>query len=281
LLTVSEQKPRRLNLLQRLLPEGLLATTSWLEGHGYTRSLLAKYVQRGWLESPARGVYRRPGPPLVWQHAVVSLQTFLGVRVHVGGLTALELEGHGHFLRLGGIQPIHLYSAARLGSWVSKLSTKDPLVLHRDRLFAEDSEAAGEPEEPHPAFRDRHHPRLGLRQQPWSAYGWPIVYSTPERAILELLDEVPANESPSHANLLIQGLTTLSPRRLARLLRSCRSVKVKRLFFALAGRHNHRWLEKLDPKEFDLGKGKRMLIPGGRLHPRYLITLPEDLNDAY
>ena len=105
--------------------------------------------------------------------------------------------------------------------------------------------------------------------------------STIERAFLELLDEIVSLDEITHANLIMQGLATLSPRRLQELLAVCQSIKVKRLFFALAERHGHPWLKEIDPAAFDLGKGKRQLAPGGKLHPKYLITLPEDLGDAY
>ena len=71
--TMGEHKSSKINRLQDLLDEGLLAPTSWLEEQGYSRALLSRYVESGWLSSPARGVYRRPGPPLKWQHVVVSL----------------------------------------------------------------------------------------------------------------------------------------------------------------------------------------------------------------
>jgi hypothetical protein len=56
-------------------------------------------------------------------------------------------------------------------------------------------------------------------------------------------------------------------------------VKVKRLFLAFAARHAHQWVarvvEAADRGDVNLGKGKRSLVPGGKLHPKYLITLPE------
>ena len=68
----------------------------------------------------------------------------------------------------------------------------------------------------------------------------------PERAILELLDEVPQRETFHQADVLMEGLRNLSPRRLQALLADCRNVKVKRLFLWFADRHNHAWLQKLD-----------------------------------
>lgn len=70
--------------------------------------------------------------------------------------------------------------------------------------------------------------------------------SPPERAILELLDEIPNRETVHQADVLMEGLLNLSPRRLQTLLSQCKSVKVKRLFFWFAERHNHAWLRKID-----------------------------------
>jgi hypothetical protein len=52
---------------------------------------------------------------------------------------------------------------------------------------------------------------------------------------------------------------------------------VKRLFLFFADRHNHAWLKQLDRSRIDLGRGKRLLAVGGRLDPKYQITVPESL----
>ena len=101
--------------------------------------------------------------------------------------------------------------------------------------------------------------------------------SSTERAFLELLDELPDRESFHQVDMLAEGLTNLSPTRLQFLLGQCRSVKVKRLFFFFADRHRHAWRTRLDASDFDLGAGKRALVPGGRLSTDYNITVPEDL----
>jgi len=118
----------------------------------------------------------------------------------------------------------------------------------------------------------------GLVQQPWGQWDWPLTLSAPERAILELLDEVPQRETFHQADMLMEGLRTLSPKRLQKLLVECRSVKVKRLFLWFAERHNHAWLKQLHREEIDLGTGKRMLQRGGKLDPKFNITVPEDLD---
>jgi hypothetical protein len=105
----------------------------------------------------------------------------------------------------------------------------------------------------------------------------PIRYSTKERAILELLDELPERESFHQVDALMEGLSDLSPRRLQTLLEACTSVKVKRLFLFFADRHRHAWRSRLDVSRIDLGSGKRVLVKGGKLDPNYYITVPSDL----
>ena len=276
--------PSKLNRLQDELQPGLLATTAWLTERGYYRQLLNQYVSSGWLDSPAHGVYRRPGPPLKWEHVVASLDRLLDPPPHVGGLSALELRGYAHFLKPRGPTVIHLYSDTKLPRWVSKLPVGERFVEHRNTLFERTGGTAGiagllgrdRTGEAHSTDALQQ----GLTKEPWGPWDWDLVYATPERAILELLDEVPKRESVEHAALAMQGLANLSSRRVLALLAACRSVKVKRLFLALASRHRHHWVapvvEAADRGQIDLGKGKRSLVPGGKLHPKYLITLPEE-----
>ena len=79
------------------------------------------------------------------------------------------------------------------------------------------------------------------------------------------------------ADKLMEGLTTLSPRRLSALLAACRSVKVKRLALWFADRHGHAWAKPLDRTRVDLGVGNRVLEPGGRLDRTYQITVPREM----
>ena len=57
-----------------------------------------------------------------------------------------------------------------------------------------------------------------------------------------------------------------------------RSRKIIRAFviviIALEDRYQHAWLRRLSLGEVELGSGKRVLVPGGRLHSIYQITLP-------
>ena len=280
--TMDRQRGRKLNQLQHMLPDGLLADAAWFENRGYSSALRSKYVARGWLEQPARGVFTRPGGARRWEQVVVSLQSVLGLPVTVGGRTALDLQGHAHYLALGGNERIQLYSETSLPGWLGKLELRNVFQAHNvAKLFPTGDVAKCIANLPEISDRDAAEPETalagGLRAMPWGPYSWPILVSAPERAILELLDELPDDESFEHINLLVEGMRTLSPRRLQSLLETCDSIKVKRLFLWFADRHHHAWLKHIDKDRINLGSGKRVIARGGRLDRRYQITVPETL----
>ena len=109
-----------------------------------------------------------------------------------------------------------------------------------------------------------------------NVWRWPIKASSPERAILEALDELPNHASFDNLDKIFEGLTTLRPRQLMTLLTLCRSVKVRRLFFVFADRHRHPWRKHLNTSRVSFGSGPRALVKGGRLHPVHRIYVPED-----
>jgi hypothetical protein len=283
---MGKQNQKKLNRLQHSLPEGLIADAAWLEKRGYSRSLRNKYVAHGWLDQVARGVYRRPPPKLQaevreeslrWQPVVISLQALLGCPYTIGGRTALELQGFAHYLSSGRHREIHLYGSSNPPGWMFKLKLENRFVLHNaDRLF----KSAGSSPHWSKARKDAGKDLLesSYVRRPWGQWEWPLMMSSPERASLELLDEVPQRETFHQADVLMEGLRNLSPRRLHTLLAACRSVKVKRLFLWFAERHQHPWVKKLDRKDIDLGHGKRVLARGGRLDKTFNITVPESLD---
>ncbi|TLG72589.1 type IV toxin-antitoxin system AbiEi family antitoxin domain-containing protein [Methylocystis sp. B8] len=274
------QKSKRSNLEQEL-PEGLLIDAGWLKRQGYSRQLWNHYVATGWLEQPAARVFRRPRGALSWQQVVISLQTLLAHPLVVGGRTALELEGYAHYLSQT-TKEVHLYGLKAPPAWLHKLPLAVRFIWHNDRrLFSGEAALRTLPGLTWNTERESSTAApvdMSLTVQPWGQWDWPLTISAPERAILELLDELPAHESFHQVDKLMEGLTNLSPRRLQKLLPDCRSIKVKRLFFFFADRHHHAWLKYLDKNKIDLGKGKRMLVKGGKLDHAYQITVPEDLD---
>lgn len=91
---------------------------------------------------------------------------------------------------------------------------------------------------------------------------------------MELLELCPQEESLEHAKLVMESLATLRPKIVSELLGQCTSIKVKRLFLALADLCNHEWLKEIDAEKIDLGSGSRILAPGQGFHPKYQISVP-------
>jgi transcriptional regulator with AbiEi antitoxin domain of type IV toxin-antitoxin system len=229
-------------------------------------------------------VYRRPVPPvpqlpqggeprkgLTWESVVVSLQTLLQAKFVVGGRTSLEVQGFAHYLSSAPQREVHLYGTGKRPRWVLKLGVESRFIFHNaKRLFPNDVIMDVDNEASNPM-------RSSYVRQRWGKWDWPLVLSSSERAILEPLDEVPEHETFHQADMLFEGLRNLSPRKLQPLLRACRSVKVKRLFLWFAERHQPPWLKALDRNGINLGKGKRMLVKGGKLDPTFKITVPESV----
>lgn len=259
-----------------------MVDAAWLRKRGYSRQLLNYYVGSGWLEQPARGVYRRTRGVLKWQPVVISLQALLERPLVVGGRTALELQGYAHYLAHDA-KEVHLYGPKPPPGWLSKLKLDTRFRYHNDqKLFRNEPDTRGLSSLSWNLKKDAGESNDPIHDswlvQPWGQWDWPLTLSTPERALLELLDELPTRESFHQADMLMEGLSNLSPRRLQKLLADCRSVKVKRLFFFFADRHKHAWLKRLDKHAIGLGEGKRMLVKSGKLNKAYQITVPEDLD---
>lgn len=248
--------------LSEWLPLGQLATRQWLLTQGVSRHALDNALKSGKLVALARGVVARPGVPVGWQGVVASLDRMLPQAVYVGGLSALNQHGLGHYVSFDS--QIRLYSAASQPTWLPKLKFKVELVWHSTtRLWEQRGLQMAK----------------SLREQT-TEMGCSWRLASPEQAFLELLAGVLDEVSFEHADNLMQGLSSLSPKRLDALLRACRHVRVKRLFFFFADRHQYPWRKYLSADNYDLGVGKRSIVPGGKLDKTYLITVPESLHGS-
>lgn len=280
-----EQKIGKLNLLERKLPEGLVVDAAWMEKHEYSSSLRSHYVTAGWLEQPIRGVYKKPFGTMTWEKVIISLQTLMERPLIVGGRTALELQGLGHYLQISGPPTIHLYGYKPPPGWLKKLRLKERFIFHRTNiLFKSDPVTKGLTNFVWDIEKNKGENVEGLRSgglRPlYTQAEWPLTISSAERAFLELLNELPKRETFHNVDMIAESLGTLSPRRMQKLLEDCKSVKVKRLFFWFIERHNHRWLNQIDRTKISLGSGKRVLIKGGKFDQKYLITVPEELSGS-
>lgn len=266
--TMSVQTENRIKTLLETVPNGFFVDSKWLTSQGTSRQLVTKYVKSGWLARAAHGLYQRPvhlteesATPPDWELLVLSMQRLMGLHVHVGGITALQRQGHSHYATMRSNARVFIYTDKWPG-WINSVETNATFELRNRKLFknpdadVESRDTSGE---------------SGFA--PWH---WSLTMSSPERAILEALDELPDTESFDNLDLIFQGLVNLRPRRLMALLNECTSIQVKRLFFVFADKHNHAWRKHLTPDQINLGSGDRSFVKGGKLHPKYRITVPPD-----
>lgn len=246
--------------IEQSLPEGQLVNRAWLKARGFSRPWVDYALRSGKLVAVARGIYRKPGPQLKWQHVVYSLNE-MGVFVHVGGRSALDLQGLSNYLPFGGIQRIDLYGSSRIPTWAMVFQTPFQFEGHSQRLFDT-------------------LPEDGVHPIPFGAWDWPIPYSTIELALLEFLSKVKNEVDFDQADKFFETALTLRPVLLRALLKACTQVKAKRLFLWFSNRHNHAWYQQLKTDDIDLGKGKRMLVKGGAYDANHQITVPRTMADG-
>ena len=244
--------------LEQTLPEGQLVNRDWLLKRGFNRPRVDYYLRAGKLAPVAHGIYRRPGPKLKWEHVVYSLAE-MGYPVHVGGRSALELQGLAHYLPSGGVRRIDLYGSSRVPKWVATYPAEFQFVVHTRRLFDQ-------------------FPKEAVKPKPFGSWDWPIAYAVPELAMFELLSGVREAVDFMVADKIFESATNFRPELLHELLRTCSQVKTKRLFLWFSDRHGHEWLKALKTDGINLGKGKRMLVKGGAFDPAYQITIPREMS---
>jgi Transcriptional regulator, AbiEi antitoxin, Type IV TA system/Transcriptional regulator, AbiEi antitoxin N-terminal domain len=267
------QRGVKLKNMLDAVPHGFLVDAAWLSRQGISRSSIYDYEQRGWLEKVTRGLYRRPSvgsdasaAAMDWRPYILSLQSIMHYDVHVGGTSALALFGHIHYIPMTDARPLYLY-AEHYPAWLTRLPIRTKMLIRTRNLFG-GSIAGITDRTPSPESKAGE-----ISVGPWQ---WPIRASSPERAILEAINELPNSVDFDNLDMLFEGLLSLRPDLLMELLTLCRSVKVKRLFFVFADRHNHAWLKYLDRTAINLGTGPRAFVKGGKLHPTYRIYVPEE-----
>lgn len=252
---MSIARPDKLKRLLSAWEPHTVMTRARLKQLGITPQHTQKYVASGWVEAVGVGVFKRPGAGLTWQGALHSLQTQLGLKVHVGALTALAAEGHSHFARPGG-ETAYLFSeaGATLPKWFREYPWRDRVSLTQTKLL--------------PA-------ELGVREA--VVGGFSLMTSTPERAVLEALHLAPKQIDLVEIYQVLEGLQTLRPKLMQSLLDVCASIKVKRLFLFMAERADLPVMRRLDRSTITLGNGDRTLTPGGAYVAKFGLVVPKEL----
>jgi hypothetical protein len=189
-----------------------------LDALSVSAALASHYVKAGWLARLGRGLFMFPGDELQREPTL----KFLAKQIpgfHVAGKTALAWRGVLHNVTIR--EPLFLSSEkhVRLPEWFTK---RFPSRLVARKLF-------------NPTLPKN----FGLAPLPESPDG-PLV-SVPERALLEMLNDVGVGQSVREARNIMEGLGLIRMDVLGPLLRHCLRVKVVRLCVQWADELHLQW----------------------------------------
>lgn len=237
-------------------PKGLVLLSSWLVSKGYSYELQQRYRKSGWFKSIGKGAMLKSEDSFILSGALSAMQFQANLNIHVGGRSALELQGSTHYLQLAS-QEITLFAPGRteLPPWFTNNNWDASVILFKTSLFNNDS--------------------VGLTEYRTNEIKTNI--SNPARAMCECLSLCPDDFPLSEAFELMEGLSSLRPKQVQELLEECKSIKVKRLFLYFAERAGHSWFKYIDQSKINLGSGNRSLVANGVLTPKYGLVLPNEL----
>jgi len=252
---MNTEKGYKINHLLSSQPSGIVLASSWLGGQGYSLDLLKQYKKSKWFESIGTGALIRHGDQVDYLGGIYALQTQLGLSVHPAGKTALSMQGKAHYLELA-TKLVQLFGGKEdnLPLWFKK---------HDWGVNVDCKLTAFLP------------PDIGLVEVEYKSFK--IKISSPARAVLECLYLAPKSQPLLEVFQLMEGLNNLRPASVQKLLESCSSIKVKRLFLYMADKAGHEWLNFLDTEKIDLGSGKRSIVKEGTYISKYQITVPREL----
>jgi hypothetical protein len=244
----------KINQLIKEWPRGTVMTLDHLKQKGINRDLIKRYRRSGWIESVGRAAYKLAGDDLELAGGLYAVQNQLKQKIHIGARSALEMMGYAHYLG-PGIRKIFMFGqpGEYLPAWFKEYDWPVDYYYTTTNLFPDNLPSS---------FTKSKYKDID------------ITISTPERAALEMLHLIPAEQGFDEASKIIESLATLRPELMQNLLENCRSIKVKRLFLYISEEENHFWFKDLNPDKINLGSGKRLVIKDGYLDKKYNITVP-------
>lgn len=235
--------------------QGDIHGLEWFRARGVDQRLAYFYYSDGYLDKIGPGVFARKGDEVSPYGVVRFLQVEIGLMLHISGRTALELQGHSHYVALGPKIRIYLtsYEDKAFPTWIKKLEKSFEFVFKKSSLLSQEK------------FLTTH-----------SEAGFELKIASRELAALELIETLDLSGSLETAENYTQSLLTLRTEVLQKVLEECNSIKAKRVFLYLAEKLNLPWFKNLKKEKINLGIGKRVIVKGGELNKKYQITVDRD-----
>ena len=146
----SEQSSKIKQLLKKW-PSGVVAVLPWLERQGVYQQLVHEYIKTSWLRRVGQGAYVREGDKVEWTGGLYAIQEQMGLPIHAGGKTALQMHGYAHFLPLGKGTTVSLFGLpnVKLPAWFKEYRWDVKIRYTATSLFAGEANQGLTMEKPH------------------------------------------------------------------------------------------------------------------------------------
>jgi hypothetical protein len=254
-----EEVSKNINHLLISLPRGAVVTSSWLVSRGVSHRLQHhhSHSSSALLENIGVGAYIVKGNDKKIEGALYAMQSQLSLDFHIGALSALgNIHNIRHFITMTD-EKLQIFTHKNLHApaWFTKNFEKECRIYRTQFLTT----------------------NIGIQNAKFRDFE--LKVSSIERAILEAIFLSNDNNiSLKEIAQMIETMTNLRPVLLQQLLECCSSIRVKRIFLCLADHQNHAWFKFIDISKIDLGAGKRVISPFGKLDKKYLIVI-DDLKE--
>ena len=202
----------KLNHLITSWPKNAIYLISWLQNQGYSNQLLLKYKKSNWIKSLGSGAVIKQGDKPTIEGALYALQKQGEFKIHIGGKTALNLLGKAQYLEFNN-QNYYLFesNSQALPKWFTNRKWISGFNITKNSILPVN---------------------LGLIEMDFGSYS--LIISGAARAIMECLFLSPKHQDLIECYQIMENLNNLRPNNIQKLLESCTSVKVNRLFLFLA-----------------------------------------------
>lgn len=237
----NEQLLKKLQTYNKEIPLFL----SFLEREGFSRQLIHYYVKNNWLYQVNEGLYSFGSSIVEPINIIKAIQQQLNVYFNVGAQSALYLQKKAYYLKDSYKYQIYISK-----KYLSKrIQNNSSFQIIRKKTFSKDL----------------------LNSYVLSDE---ILMSCIERALIEMADLIPTKAKFEEFIGIMELCAGCRPILLQELLRSCNSIKAKRLFLLVAEQVNHVWFKKIDIAQIDLGNGDRQIVKNGTYNKKYKICVP-------
>jgi len=246
---------KKLKYLLQNWPKGTVVVDPWLKKIGISKELKRTYKKNEWIKTVGRGAIAKMEDEVKWPGGLYAIQNELKYAIHIGGKTALELQGYAHYIRTGETK-VFLFSStrAKLPFWFAEYNWGVDVCLNYTKFL--------------PA-------EIGMTTKKFGDFS--LTIASPERAMLELLYQIPNQQSMIESHLIMQGLIGLRPTLIQELLEASTSIKVNRLALFFGDFLNHPWFKKIDKTKINIGSGIRQITKAGHYDTKYQICIPKEI----